>query len=75
MPFAAFRPAEGLADKIAALPYDVYNRAEAREVVEGDDYTFLRIDRPETQFPAEYDMYAPVVVIPVLLVGTFAIGK
>ncbi len=60
-PFAAYRPAEGLADKIAALPYDVYNRAEAREVVEGDDYTFLRIDRPETQFSPEYDMYAPEV--------------
>ena len=60
-PFAAFRPAEGLADKIAALPYDVYNRAEAREIVEGDDYTFLRIDRPETQFEPDHDMYAPEV--------------
>lgn len=60
-PFAAFRPAAGLADKIAALPYDVYNRAEAREVVEGDKYTFLRIDRPETQFEPDHDMYAPEV--------------
>lgn len=60
-PFAAYRPATGLADKIAALPYDVYNRAEAREVVEGDKYTFLRIDRPETQFEPEHDMYAPEI--------------
>ena len=60
-PFAAYRPAEGLADKIAALPYDVYSRKEARDKVSGDDYTFLRIDRPETQFPPEYDMYAPEV--------------
>lgn len=61
IPFQAIRPRADLAEKIAALPYDVYSREEAREVVKGDDYTFLRIDRPETQFPADYDMYAPEV--------------
>ena len=30
VPFKAIRPAKGLEDKVAALPYDVYNRAEAR---------------------------------------------
>ena len=59
--FRAVRPAEGMAQKIAALPYDVYNRQEAREQVQGDQDTFLRIDRPETQFSQEYDMYAPEV--------------
>lgn len=59
--FRAVRPAEGMAQKIAALPYDVYNRQEAREQVQGDRDTFLRIDRPETQFSQEYDMYAPEV--------------
>ena len=29
--------------------------------MKGDDYTFLQIDRPETQFPEGYDMYAPEV--------------
>ena len=61
IPFRAVRPRADLADRIAALPYDVYNRKEAREAVKGDDYTFLRIDRPETQFPEGYDMYAPEV--------------
>lgn len=61
IPFQAIRPRADLAEKIAALPYDVYSREEAREVVKGDDYTFLRIDRPETQFPADYNMYAPEV--------------
>lgn len=61
IPFQALRPRADLAEKIAALPYDVYNRREAREAVEGDEYTFLRIDRPETQFPENYDMYAPEV--------------
>lgn len=60
-PFRAVRPREDLVDRIAALPYDVYNRQEAYEKVQGDSYTFLRIDRPETQFAADYDMYAPEV--------------
>lgn len=60
-PFRAIRPRDDLAERIAALPYDVYNRKEAREAVSGDEYTFLRIDRPETQFPEDYDMYAPEV--------------
>ncbi len=61
IPFQAIRPRADLAEKIAALPYDVYSRQEAAEAVKGDDYTFLRIDRPETQFPEDYDMYAPEV--------------
>ena len=60
-PFRAIRPRADLADRIAALPYDVYSRQEAYEKVKGDPYTFLRIDRPETQFPPDYDMYAQEV--------------
>ncbi len=60
-PFRAIRPRPDLAARIAALPYDVYSRLEAYEAVQGDDDTFLRIDRPETQFPPDYDMYAPEV--------------
>lgn len=61
IPFQAVRPREDLAAKIAALPYDVYSSKEARKAVQDDAYTFLRIDRPETQFPEGYDMYAPEV--------------
>lgn len=61
IPFCAVRPRADLADRIAALPYDVYSRKEAYEKVKGDRYSFLRIDRPETQFPEDYDMYAPEV--------------
>lgn len=60
-PFKALRPKKELSDKIAALPYDVYNREEAAKKVENDRYSFLRIDRPETQFPKDQDMYAPEV--------------
>ena len=61
IPFKALRPRTDLVEKIAALPYDVYSREEARKKVTGDEFSFLRIDRPETQFPEDYDMYAPEV--------------
>ena len=58
-PFCAIRPQASEADKIAALPYDVYNRKEAKEEVRRNPLSFLKIDRPETQFPDDTDMYAP----------------
>ena len=60
-PFCGIRPQEGLENKIASLPYDVFNRQEAKAKVKGDHYSFLRIDRPETQFPDDYDMYSKPV--------------
>lgn len=60
-PFAALRPAPALAAQTAALPYDVYSREEARCAVAGNPLSFLNIDRPETQFPPESDMYADCV--------------
>lgn len=60
-PFCAYRPKKGLEDKIAALPYDVYNRGEACAVVAQNPYSFLAIDRAETQFGPETDTYAPEV--------------
>lgn len=60
-PFSAIRPSREKADKIAALPYDVYNRKEAKEIVEKNPLSFLRIDRAETQFDDSVDTYAPEV--------------
>ena len=57
-PFRAIRPAQGLEDKIAALPYDVYSSAEAREVLKEEPMSFLRIDRAETQLPEGVDIYS-----------------
>ena len=56
-PFVCVRPAADLADKIAALPYDVYNREEACEVVKDNKLSFLNIDRAETQFDSSVDTY------------------
>ena len=60
-PFCAVRPNETFASKIAALPYDVYSSSEAREVVKKEPMSFLRIDRAETQFPEDVDMYSDAV--------------
>lgn len=60
-PFSAIRPAKGMESKIAALPYDVYSRAEAKEAVKDNSDSFLNIDRAETQFPDDVDTYADCV--------------
>ncbi len=60
-PFRALRPPKDKAEHIAALPYDVMNTAEAKAEIEREPLSFLAIDRPETNFPDGYDMYAPEV--------------
>lgn len=62
-PFKAFRPGEGLAGRVAALPYDVYDREEAKAVVEKEPLSFLGIDRAETGFPHDVDLYADCVYL------------
>ena len=60
-PFVCVRPAEELASRVAALPYDVYNRQEAKEEVQREPLSFLKIDRAETNFDDNVDTYAPEV--------------
>ena len=60
-PFTAYRPAKGMESKIAALPYDVYNREEAYRIVKKNPDSFLAIDRAETAFGPDTDTYAPEV--------------
>ncbi len=56
-PFNAYRPKKGMESVIAALPYDVYNRAESCEIVKNNPESFLAIDRAETQFSDDVDTY------------------
>lgn len=60
-PFSCVRPDAGLASRVAALPYDVYDRAEAKVEVKRELLSFLAIDRAETQFDDSVDMYSPQV--------------
>lgn len=44
--FKALRPKKEFASKIAALPYDVYSTEEAREEINKNNLSFLKIDLP-----------------------------
>ena len=56
--FKCVRPREDMAKQVASLPYDVYDRKEAKAAVAGKPYAFLNIDRPETAFDDDFDMYS-----------------
>ena len=57
----SIRPNKGKVADIAALPYDVYNRKEAKNIVTAKPESFLAIDRAETNFPDDVSTYDEVV--------------
>ena len=60
-PITCLRPMPEHVAEFAALPYDVFTDAEAREYVRQHPTSFLAIDRPETSFEEGHDPYAPEV--------------
>jgi uncharacterized protein (DUF1015 family) len=60
-PFKGIRPSKERAAEIAALPYDVYSRQEAKAVVQANPGSFLAIDRAETGFGDDVGTYDDVV--------------
>ncbi|MBE6749418.1 MAG: DUF1015 domain-containing protein [Ruminococcaceae bacterium] len=60
-PFKALRPTTEYASKVAALPYDVMNSEEAREMVKGNPYSFLHIDKAEIDLEKGIDLYSDEV--------------
>ncbi|WP_294350929.1 DUF1015 family protein [uncultured Clostridium sp.] len=59
--FKGIRPVKDLASKIAALPYDVMNSEEAREMVKGNPYSFLHVDKAEVDLDTSIDVHDKVV--------------
>jgi len=59
--FTGLRPVPGRAEDVAAPPYDVLNTAEARQRVEGREWSFLHISKPEIDLPEGTDPYSPEV--------------
>lgn len=55
--FKAVRPLSETAEKIAALPYDVMNSEEAREMVIGNDLSFLHVDKAEIDLDLSINPY------------------
>ncbi|MGH7510281.1 MAG: DUF1015 domain-containing protein [Gemmatimonadales bacterium] len=58
-PFDAVRPAPEVAARVAAVPYDVVNRAEAVELARGNPHSFLHVGRSDIDLPAEIDPHDP----------------
>ena len=60
-PFRAFRPTSALAERVAALPYDVMNSQEAREQAKDNPYSFLHVDKAEIDLAPDVDLYDAAV--------------
>ncbi|KFN93436.1 hypothetical protein TMUPMC115_0402 [Tetragenococcus muriaticus PMC-11-5] len=60
-PFKAVRPEAALADKIAELPYDVVDSAEARALAQGNPYSYFHIDKAEIDLPQSISPYDEAV--------------
>lgn len=55
--FKALRPKLELADKVAALPYDVMTSVEAKEMVKGNPYSFLHVDKAEIDLDNDINVF------------------
>lgn len=60
-PFKGVLPQAELVEKVACLPYDVMNRQEAKEMANGNPYSFLNIVRSEITLADEVGDYDPLV--------------
>lgn len=61
--FKAIRPREELAEKVAALPYDVMSSDEAKILAKDNPYSFLHIDKSEIDLDENVDEYDEQVYI------------
>ena len=59
--FRAFRPSADKHALIPALPYDVMNGDEAREMVRDNPFSFLHVDKAEIDLPLGTDIYDDAV--------------
>jgi len=55
--FRAYRPVPELISKVAALPYDVVDREQAKKIARGNEFSFLHVDKPEIDLNINIDPY------------------
>lgn len=60
-PFRAVRPVPDAAERVASVPYDVINSAEARGLAKGNAQSFLHVIRPEIDLAEGVDEHADEV--------------
>jgi uncharacterized protein (DUF1015 family) len=61
VPFRAYHPVKERVAEVVSKPYDVLNREEALEECEGNPVSFYHVIKPEIDFPAGHDQYAPEI--------------
>jgi uncharacterized protein (DUF1015 family) len=59
--FQAWRPPSELASRVASLPYDVVDTAEARVLSAGNPYSFFHVSRAEMDLPDGTDPHSDAV--------------
>ena len=53
IPFHGYRPSPDIASTVSSPPYDVITSDEARDIVTGNHYSFLRVIKPEIDFASD----------------------
>lgn len=60
-PFKGLRPPKDIVKDLASRPYDVLDSNEARKEAQGNDYSFLRVVKPEIELPEDINPYSDEV--------------
>lgn len=62
-PFKAWRPKPEHITEITCLPYDVVDTKKAREIINNQEYSFMRVIRPEADFKEPIPIYSDEVYL------------
>ncbi len=62
-PFKGFRPIKEKVQEIVSRPYDVLNEEEAKIEAGDNKNSFYHVIKPEIDFPADFDHYAPEIYL------------
>ena len=60
-PFRALRPIPSVVSRVASVPYDVVDTAEARALAADNPLSFLHVTRAEIDLPPDTHPYGDVV--------------
>ena len=56
--FKGWRPPVAQASKVASVPYDVLSTEEAREIINSNSHSMMRVIRPDGEMPEGSSLYS-----------------
>ena len=62
-PFKGIRPVVDKVEQVAARPYDVLNKSEAREESAGNPFSLYHVTKPEIDLSDKTDPYDPIIYV------------